>query len=365
MGKTSIEWTESTWNPIRGCSKVSPECSNCYAETIATRYSGAGCPFSGVIKNAHWNNKIELVPHKLREPFTWHKPRMIFTGSMTDIFHKDVPDEYLDKMFCIMAMAPWHTFQVLTKRSERMKEYLTALYNGQRRLGDQLKHVIRESDPHGDNAVTRIALARAFDKLAGAFEKTSSPYTKYGPFQNIWCGVSIGSNDYKKRGEDLIQTPAACRFISYEPALGPLDLSGLIEGNFDSEEFPSINWVICGGESGPGARPMHPDWAESVRDQCLEHGVNFFFKQWGCWSPWPEHGAKKLVYGKNRIQIATSGYINERYYSIDEGGMYDRCMYRTKKKVAGRLLPYWKAGHRSKKAREWRQMPKFKHGRWQ
>ena len=213
-----IEWTDATWNPVTGCDKISPGCKHCYAETFAERFRGVkGHPYEQGFD-------LRLVPEKLTEPFAWRSPKLVFVNSMSDLFQPGVPDAYTEAVSRVMAMADWHTYQVLTKRSERLLSLLNA-------------------------------------KLRFAAEK-----------QNIWWGVSVEDRTYGlPRIDHLRRTPAKVRFLSIEPLLedlGEIDLTG-------------IAWVIVGGESGPGARPMKKEWVISVRDQCREQCVPFFFKQWG------------------------------------------------------------------------------------
>jgi protein gp37 len=215
---TSIEWTDHTWNAIRGCTKVSPGCARCYAERFAERFRGvAGHPYEQGFD-------LRLIPEKLAEPLRWRRPGMVFVNSMSDLFHKDVPDVYVEAVCRVMCRANWHTYQVLTKRSERMRDMLRTT----------LAFAARE--PH------------------------------------IWWGVSVEDRRHGlPRVEHLRDAPAGLRMLSVEPLLedlGEFDLSG-------------IGWVIAGGESGPGARPVDPDWVRSVRDRCASAGVPFFFKQWG------------------------------------------------------------------------------------
>ncbi|MBW4978299.1 phage Gp37/Gp68 family protein [Marinobacter adhaerens] len=239
--KTGIEWTESTWNPIRGCSRVSEGCRNCYAETVANRFKGPGEPYEGLIaKGGQWNGEVKLVEHKLDEPCRWSKPRMIFVNSMSDLFHENVDFETIHRVMLVMQKAQHHTFQVLTKRPERM--------------------------------------LRFFKWWGGECERS---FPEVMP--NVWLGVSVEDQaTADERIPLLLDTPAAVRWISAEPLLGPVDLSSLpypckVKGN--------IHWVVVGGESGRNARPMHPDWARSIRDQCQTAGVPFLFKQWGEWLP--------------------------------------------------------------------------------
>jgi protein gp37 len=215
---TKIEWTDATWNPVRGCSKVSPGCKHCYAERFAERFRGIpGHPFEQGFD-------VKLVPEKLAEPLRWPEPRMIFVNSMSDLFHVEVPDSYISRISITMMVARWHTYQVLTKRSERMRELLCG------------------------------------------------PLSDVAGEKHIWWGVSVENQKHGfPRIADLQASPAAIRFLSVEPLLedlGTISLDG-------------ISWVIVGGESGPGARPMKEDWVLSIREQCKRAKVPFFFKQWG------------------------------------------------------------------------------------
>jgi protein gp37 len=215
---TKIEWTDATWNPIRGCTKISPGCAHCYAETFAERFRGVpGHPYEQGFD-------LRLMPAKLAEPLRWTKSKMVFVNSMSDLFHEEVPDDYIEQVCRVMERADWHTYQVLTKRSERMRDLLLTRLDFVSRL------------PH------------------------------------VWFGVSVENRRHGlPRVEHLRSAPAGLRMLSVEPLLenlGEIDLTG-------------IGWVILGGESGHGARPMDADWVRSVRDQCQAAGVPFFFKQWG------------------------------------------------------------------------------------
>ncbi len=210
---SGIEWTESTWNPVTGCAKISPGCKHCYAERMAERLQSMG--------QANYANgfALTLQPQMLERPLTWKTPQTIFVNSMSDLFHDDVPLAFIRRVFDVMARAHWHRFQVLTKRAERLQ-----------------------------------AIGHALDWPA-----------------NVWMGVSVENDRYRHRVDRLRAVPARTRFLSLEPLLGPihdLNLSG-------------IDWVIVGGESGPGARPMNPAWVTDLRDQCARASVPFFFKQWG------------------------------------------------------------------------------------
>ena len=220
---SKIEWTESTWNPVRGCTRVSEGCRFCYAERIAARFSGKGMAYEGLAKNTtagpRWTKEIRPVPWLLNVPLKWKKPRRIFVNSMSDLFHEKIELSYIKEVFSVMEKAHWHQFQVLTKRSERLLEF--------------------------------------------------SPKLPW--LSNIWMGVSVEDSRVTHRIDELRQTDAHIKFLSLEPLLGALpDLR--LEG---------INWVIVGGESGPGAREMEEKWVIDIRDQCADAKVPFFFKQWG------------------------------------------------------------------------------------
>ena len=219
--KSAIEWTEATWNPVTGCTKVTRGCDNCYAERLAERFRGtSGHPFENGFD-------LTLRPERLSQPLSWRRPRVIFVNSMSDLFHKDIPTEFIDRVFETMETADRHVFQILTKRSSLMRDYL------HRRYGSEL-----------------------------------TP-------RHIWCGVSVEDNKAAVRVQHLKDAPVSTRFLSIEPLLGPI-------GDVDIE---GIAWVIVGGESGPRARPMKAEWALEVRNLCNRNGVPFFFKQWGGRTP--------------------------------------------------------------------------------
>lgn len=216
-GATAIEWTDATWNPVTGCTKLSAGCDNCYAERFAERFRGVeGHPFEQGFD-------LTLKPERLQHPLGWRKPRMIFVNSMSDLFHKKVPFDFVDRVFETMEACDWHIFQVLTKRSSRMRDYVKARYSSS------------SVPPH------------------------------------IWLGVSVEDGGKLSRIRHLIEAPIPVRFLSVEPLLGPIPRLPL----------NSIAWVIVGGESGPRARPVDPSWVRSIRDQCIAADVPFFFKQWG------------------------------------------------------------------------------------
>ncbi|MDQ2730749.1 MAG: phage Gp37/Gp68 family protein [Armatimonadota bacterium] len=237
---STIEWTDTTWNPITGCTQVSPGCDHCYAMRFAERFRGVpGHPYEQGFD-------LKLWPDRLAAPLAWRKPRRIFVNSMSDLFHQDVAEDYIRQIFDVMVQADWHIYQVLTKRSARLAK-----------LGPSLPW-----PPH------------------------------------IWAGVSVESNRYAWRADHLRQVPAAVRFISAEPLLGPLD----------ELDLTGLHWVITGGESGPGCRPCDPQWVRDLRDRCVEGGVAFFHKQWGgrtpkangrvldgrTWDEMPVHGSPTL-----------------------------------------------------------------------
>ena len=277
---TKIQWTESTWNPVRGCSVVSPGCENCYAMGVAARFSGEGQPYEGLAKFSpsrrlpQWTGKVRLVPEHLADPLRWTKPRRIFVNSMSDLFHEGLTNEEIAAVFGVMSACPQHTFQILTKRAKRMREWFEWV------RATSLNH---DSD----------AIADAFfewqqrDVLPSAFLQPT------WPLPNVWIGVS--AEDQTRADEripDLLRTPAAVRFVSYEPALGPINFQRVGPINAlrgrrvdatsgESEACTSLDWIIVGGESGPRARPFDVDWARSVVLQCKSAGVACFVKQLG------------------------------------------------------------------------------------
>lgn len=295
MGKSKIDWTDKVWNPITGCTKISPGCQNCYAERMAKRQAGRnGYPADDPFK-------VTLHQDRFDMPLRWKKPWKVFVNSMSDLFHPDVPFVFVRAVWAQMATARKHTFQVLTKRPARMKEF--------------------------------------FDWMALQEFRVESYLS------NVLVGVSV--EDQARADERiplLLQTPVGVRFVSCEPLLGPVRMDRLSrpDRNGDGVWFDNpmtgfkahgagggygnkLDWVICGGESGPGARPMHPDWARSLRDQCQASGTSFFFKQWGEW--WP--AGRRIMENKQMV------------------GMDGEAFYKIGKKAAGRLLD----------GREWREMP--------
>ena len=288
MGATSkIEWTEATWNPIRArnirtgkvgwhCEHATTGCEHCYAEAINKRL-GTGLPF----KPGHLQaGDIELFLDEamLLAPLRWKKPRKIFVGSMTDLFASFVADAWLDRIFAVMALCPQHTFQVLTKRSMRMREYLSREDLPNRLAWEVTAKVMNAWRPGWKSeAVDGPYRSRAI----AAFAKW--------PLPNLWLGVSAErQEEADERIPLLLQTPAAVRFLSAEPLLGPIDLTHTCMPGYSTTMSANLDWVIGGGESGSNARPMHPDWARSLRDQCAAAGVPFFFKQMTKKGPIPD-----------------------------------------------------------------------------
>lgn len=291
--QTSIEWTQRSWNPIRGCSRISEGCRHCYAEQIAARFSGVGQPYEGLATRspARWTGKLQFIKKDVCAPFSWKKPQCVFVNSMSDLFHEDVKFDWLVEIFYVMLKATKHTFQILTKRAGVMSQQVP----------------------------------RVMAKL-----NINDPLT------NVWLGVSV--EDQKTADERiplLLQTPAAVRWLSCEPLLGTIDLDGnsdpirrgVQHWDYFRMSKEKIDWVVVGGESGTGARPMHPDWARSLRDQCTAAGAPFFFKQWGAW--WPsENDHSPTIY---RGHVWPDGTL----------------ALRVGKKNAGRLLD----------GREWNEFP--------
>jgi len=241
MGRTTnIEWTDATWNPVRGCSRVSEGCRNCYAERQAARFKDVGQPFHQFVKRhvngePRWTGKVELVEKHLDDPLHWKIPRRIFVNSMSDLFHEALPDEVIDRVFAVVTLCPQHAFQVLTKRPERMLSYCS-------------------SNATLGRLVSLVAKSIGIEGVTVNWTWKDDGFTGVH-FPNVWLGVSV--EDQKTADERiplLLQTPAAVRFVSYEPALGPVDW----------RQIPHLDWVIVGGESGPGARPFDIAWARNT-----------------------------------------------------------------------------------------------------
>jgi protein gp37 len=325
MGKTTIEWCTHVWNPVTGCTKVSPGCKNCYAERLSKRF---GKDFS----------KVELQPDRLDQPLHWRKPRRIFVNSMSDLFHEAVPEEFIDRVFGVMSLADRHTFQILTKRPERMRDWMSP---------DRLVEVNR----HHEETVLRSGKRQEIWDL-NRRKDAWSPSVRNWPLPNVWLGVSV--EDQKSADERiplLLETPAAVRFVSYEPALGSVDFAEWLAASTPLRS--GLGWIIAGGESGPNARPSHPDWFRSVRDQCVAAGVPYFFKRWGEWTSQSVDGRADLesthvicpcgqYFAKGESAI-TREHVGSATHP--KGGWY--AIRRVGKKAAGRLLD----------GREWDEYP--------
>jgi len=299
---SNIEWTDSTWNPVVGCTKVSDGCRNCYAMVMAQRVAAAAdacedaavgphdltpkqVAYQQVVKRdesrggvplPQWNNRVECVDDVLADPFSWRTPRRVFVNSMSDLFHEGVPFEFIDKVFAVMALAHHHTFQVLTKRPERMAEYLNAKV-GQTGNGRRERVLGLAWSVAGDMSFLGC-------KVDGGTHRRVK-WADVWPLPNVWLGVSIESEEHHARAWELLKCPAAVRFLSLEPLLGPVDLDkyellcktwrkGATVGTY-------IDWVIVGGESGPGARGCDVAWVRDIVRQCRASGVPCFVKQLG------------------------------------------------------------------------------------
>lgn len=305
MNKTAIEWAEYTWNPITGCTPVSEGCANCYAKRMAKRLAGRG----GYPADEPF--RVTLHPERLEEPLRLKKPRQIFVVSMGDLFHDDVPDEFICRVFAVIALTPVkHRFLILTKRPHRMREFILGL-------------------PQRDETF------RLWVRAGGEW-----------PLSNLWLGVTV---ENQARADEripiLLQIPAAVRFVSVEPMLGPVSLESQLGSAAESRRvlngWHGIDWVICGGETGPKARPMHPDWVRSLRDQCRDAGVPFLFKQWGEWAPADQIPHEAAIaspqLGPDRVRwMAVDGRVSETGKGEMQRG--DTLVLRVGKRAAGRLL---------------------------
>lgn len=282
--KTGIEWTDATWNPVTGCAKVSAGCKHCYALREWPRM--AANP-----KTVYYGREFTDVrchPERLDQPLRWKKPRMIFVNSMSDLFHESVSAEFIGEVFNVMHKAKQHTFQVLTKRPERMLEWISR-----------------------------------------------SAYLCNDPLPNVWIGVSVEDQaSADERIPLLLQTPAAVRWISAEPLLGAVDVSRFLEFYSGPGDAFRLDWVVAGGESGPHARPMHPDWVRSLRDQCKAASAQFMFKQWGEWVPDDYQTVMPSGATPHRCDIAIDG----RVFDHMPAWIDTVVMMRPGKKAAGRLL---------------------------
>jgi len=390
---TKIEWTDATWNPITGCAVVSPGCTNCYAMKLAGTRLKNHPSRKGLTKDTKggpvWTGEVRFNREWLDQPLRWTKPRMIFVCAHGDLFAEGVPEEWIDEVFAVMALSAQHTFQVLTKRPERMRDYA-------REMERCLEDDVAEFQRRWGNAAAEVSGSPC---AAGAIED------REWPLPNVWFGVSV---EDRKRAEEripiLLETPAAIRWISAEPLLGDIDGKRWLPTRrkafrpggepflaphfymtkcehchwtgsselFDeisygddadvacpschriilADELRTIDWVVAGGESGPGARPMHPDWARALRDQCAAAGVPFLFKQWGNWreacSDWRDYEGNHIEImpdtdeGEALFDDATDRLISAdgRLFTPDTlpPDTPARLIERITKKAAGRLL---------------------------
>lgn len=348
---THIQWTDATWAPITGCSVVSPGCTNCYAMKLAGTRLAHHPSRAGLTRNSKagpvWTGEVRFNEEWLTQPLKWKRPRKIFVCAHGDLFHESVPDEWIDRVFAVMALAPQHTFQVLTKRARRMHIYL--------------------NDPRTKARIGEIVFVNLMRwnglKPPLRAEDWRHDARRPWPLPNAWLGVSA---EDQARAEErvpwLLDTPAAVRWLSAEPLLGPIDFDKFCPsgGPLRGDPFPltgrmiyaaargfddsinacagytgKLNWIVVGGESGPGARPMHPDWARSIRDQCEAAGVAFFFKQWGEWAvdrlrPGVDLGGDMRA---DRVRHVCRDRENDGHFRKG-----DRHMRRVGKALAGRLL---------------------------
>ena len=349
MGKTKIEWCDSVWNPIRGCSRVSEGCRHCYAETMAARFSDEGQAYYHLAKRTpdgpRWTGEVRLVQEHLEDPIRWTRPRRIFVNSMSDLFHEKLSITAQTDVFEVMAKCPQHTFQVLTKRADQLYKLKQIGVGVAYRLGQQ--------------------------KTPG-----------FWPLPNVWIGVSVEDQaNADMRIPLLLQAPVAVRFVSCEPLLGPVNLPlaycnncfkfvGFKLVNNDKDygcincgcylnsmspvnrpgsfhQVAPLDWVICGGESGPGARPMHPDWARGVRDQCVAAGVAFHFKQWGEYGLYDAQKDSHIAREDQTICVFPDGSIQSNAEAFSMHADKPWWMLRLGKKRAGRELD----------GREWNEFP--------
>lgn len=331
MGERShIEWTDATWNPLVGCTKVSPGCDHCYAETFVNRFAG---------HNAGFPNRFDVVTMRgekmLTQPLRWRKPRKVFVNSLSDLFHTDVPDAFIAQVFAVMALAPQHTFQLLTKRHARMRSLLSSIdfaNTFHRAVCDAADWDVRQPA-----AAVDCALALIGD-------------TSLSPLPNAHLGVSVEDQHWADiRIPALLDTPAAVRWISAEPLLGPVTFRwakwqmlgrepGAVTDHLDG--LRGLDWVVVGGESGPGARPMHPQWARDLRDQCAGADVPFLFKQWGNWAPGSDSRHRQCVVARTgqTVEPVAALWTAPNTYDADLNRMDWAVVHHAGKKAAGREL---------------------------
>ena len=382
---SSIEWTDATWNPITGCSVVSPGCTNCYAMKLAgTRLRSLPSRKGLTVETKAgpvWNGKVRLNEEWLTQPLKWRRPRKIFVCAHGDLFAESVPDEWIDRVFAVMALAPQHTFQVLTKRAARMREWFEERWQPTpaQRIGfPGLPAFDVPAQAEGDDRHERVYQAAGefldLDTVSDRFWNPDGSRKWPGwPLPNVWLGVS--AEDQRRADErvpDLLATPAVVRFVSAEPLLGPIDFEAMPFADGDPRHRwsaltgqaimhatgedgrpnftvrmteaikPCLDWVIVGGESGPGARPMHPDWARQIRDACAAAGVAFHFKQWGSWKAEIDREVQDPDWRADYSFRLNDRESNIAWLNLDGGrgfhGERFHVMRRVAKGVAGRLL---------------------------
>lgn len=367
---TGIEWTDATWNPTRGCSRLSPGCGGpnhqggCYAEKIAARFSGPGQAFEGFAERTQhggrWTGKMAVAWDAVDQPIRWRKPRHIFANSMSDLFHKDLPRDEVAVIYGTAIAAVHlrgHIIQILTKRADHMRETLNDESFWDLANSHAESIVLDHVDPH--------------DRRRDDARATLDDYGPDKPAPGIWLGVSTEDQaTADERIPDLMATPAAIRFISAEPLLGPVNVTWALSrnrmdiaagflkrGKFSpgAETLRPLDWVITGGESGPHARPANPDWFRSLRDQCVAAEVSFFFKQWGEWAPGVAFGMREdgpVSDSKGNVRDWMNRYVTcedraDRVRSHSFTQHATNLVYRVGKARAGATLD----------GREWREMP--------
>lgn len=336
--KSGIEWTDATWNFLNGCRKKSPGCKNCYAETLHDMRHKAFLEGKlNITQYAKPFKEIQFMPQRFEMPLRWKKPRFIFVNSMSDTFHEDVPFEFIDKAMAVIALCPRHTFQVLTKRPERMAEYFAQERDWALHLGNVAYEMFGDED--ADCFVT--------NSINGLLGESDGVKRNVGwPMKNLWLGTSVeNQQEADRRIPHLLDTPAAIRFLSCEPLLGPVELSNLSgwetraavkwlgKPTLTPPGGNGIHWIIAGGESGKEARPLHPDWVRGLRNQCKAAGAKFFFKQFGEYSPVDERLKPGQTWPKTSTIVPFDGI--PRTMGICAR---DIPMHRVGKKRAGRVL---------------------------
>jgi len=322
-GTSAIEWTDATWQPITGCSLESPGCTNCYAMKLAggrLRHHPSRAGLTTMTKAGPvWNGQVRFNEQWAIQPLGWSKPKRIFVCAHGDLFHENVPDEWIDKVFAVMALAPWHTFQVLTKRSARMREYFAG-WDAFDRIIPLMMWLIEEGF-----AVSRNE----------SCARHGIPWTKaqsandWWPLRNVWLGVSAEDQRRADERRDHLADLAKqgwTTFVSYEPAIGPVDWVG----------WDFLKQLISGGESGPGSRPSHPDWHRVARDFCKSRGIEYFFKQWGNWKPLDQFSEQLIKGAGIHGVIRHDGrFVVDADLADPPGAVFT---FNVGKKAAGRLL---------------------------